>query len=241
MRLIRAENYKDMSRKAANIISAQIILKPDSVLGLATGASPLGAYEQLVRWYQKGDLDFSGVRTVNLDEYLGLGFQCPQSYRRFMYDHLFSQINVEPSNIHIPSGLAADLQAECRRYDAVLRKLGRIDLQLLGLGCNGHIGFNEPEDEFRKGTHVVHLSDSTRQANSRFFERMEEVPTGAITMGLFDIVQAERVLMVVSGKGKAKALKDAFFGPVTPRVPASILQFHANFTLVADADALSLI
>ena len=224
MRLIRAENYKDMSRKAANIISAQIILKPDSVIGLATGASPLGAYEQLVRWYQKGDLDFSGVRTVNLDEYLGLGFQCPQSYRRFMYDHLFSQINTEPSNIHIPSGLATDL-----------------DLQLLGLGCNGHIGFNEPEDEFRKGTHIVHLSDSTRKANSRFFDRMEDVPTGAITMGLFDIVQAERVLMVVSGKEKANALKDAFFGPVTPRIPASILQFHANFTLVADTDALSLL
>ena len=241
MQIIRANNYKDMSRKAANIISAQVILKPDSVLGLATGSSPVGAYEQLIRWYQKGDVDFSRVKTVNLDEYVGLSFQSTQSYKRFMYDNFFSQVNVDPSNINIPNGCCADLRAECKRYDEVLARLGKIDLQLLGLGCNGHIGFNEPEDSFQKGTHTVTLSDSTRLANQRFFASVDEVPAQAITMGLFDIIQAERVLMVVSGKDKAQTVKDAFFGPITPKVPASILQFHSNFTLVADEDALSLI
>lgn len=241
MQIIRATNYKDMSRKAANIISAQVILKPDSVLGLATGSSPVGAYEQLIRWYQKGDVDFSRVKTVNLDEYVGLSFQSTQSYKRFMYDNFFSQINVDPSNINIPNGCCRDLKAECRRYDEVLSRLGKIDLQLLGLGCNGHIGFNEPEECFQKGTHTVELSDSTRKANQRFFNSLDEVPKAAVTMGLFDIIQAERVLMVVSGKDKAQAVKDAFFGPITPKVPASILQFHGNFTLVADEEALSLI
>lgn len=241
MQIIRANDYKDMSRKAANIISAQVILKPDSVLGLATGSSPVGAYEQLIRWYQKGDVDFSRVRTVNLDEYVGLSFQSEQSYKRFMYDNFFSQVNIDPSHINIPNGCCADLDAECRRYDEILARLGKIDLQLLGLGCNGHIGFNEPEESFRKGTHTVTLSESTRKANQRFFPSLNEVPTRAVTMGLFDIIQAERVLMVVSGKDKAKAVKDAFFGPITPKVPASILQFHGNFTLVADKEALSLI
>ena len=241
MRIIRTRDYQQMSRDAANIISAQVILKPNSVLGLATGSSPIGAYEQLIKWYLKGDLDFSHVRTVNLDEYVGLGFDNRESYKRFMYDHLFSQINIDPANINIPNGCAADPAEECRRYDGVLRRLGGIDLQLLGLGVNGHIGFNEPAEIFAKGTHLVHLSESTIEANRRFFEKAEDVPRAAVTMGIFDIIQADRVLMVASGKNKAQAVKDAFFGPITPRVPASILQFHKDFTLVADEEALSLV
>lgn len=241
MRIIETKDYTQMSRAAANIISAQVILKPDSVLGLATGNSPVGAYEQLIKWYRKGDLDFSHVRTVNLDEYVGLGFDRKESYRRFMYDTLFSQVNIDPSNTNIPNGCTSNPEAECRRYDSVLRRLGGIDLQLLGLGVNGHIGFNEPSDIFAKGTHVIQLSESTLAANSRFFATAEEQPHSAITMGIFDIIQAQRVLMVVSGKEKAQAVKDAFFGPITPRVPASILQFHKDFTLVADEAALSLL
>ena len=241
MRVIRARDYEHMSRQAANIISAQVILKPDSVLGLATGSSPLGAYAQLIKWFEKGDVDFARVRTVNLDEYIGLSPDHPQSYHRFMYDNFFSQINVNQHSTNIPNACAHNIDAECRRYDALIDSLGGIDLQLLGLGVNGHIGFNEPSDIFEKGTHVVHLSDSTREANCRFFDSLEEVPDRAITMGIFDIIQAKRVVMVASGKNKAQAVKDAFFGPITPKVPASILQFHKDFILVADEDALSLV
>lgn len=241
MRIIRTKDYQKMSRAAANIISAQVILKPDSVLGLATGSSPLGAYAQLIEWFRKGDVDFSQVRTVNLDEYVGLGFDREESYCRFMHDNFFSGLNIPDGNTHIPNGCAPDLEAECRRYDGTLAALGGIDLQLLGMGCNGHIGFNEPSDVFTKGTHVVDLTDSTRQANKRFFDSINSQPRRAITMGIFDIIQAKRVLMVASGKEKAQAVRDAFFGPITPRVPASILQFHKDFTLVADEDALSLL
>ena len=241
MKIIRTKNYEQMSRKAANIISAQIILKPNSVLGLATGSSPLGAYAQLIEWYKKGDLDFSAVQTVNLDEYIGLTPDQEQSYHRFMYDNLFSQINIDQRNTYIPNACAADLSAECKRYDHLIKSLGGIDLQLLGLGANGHIGFNEPDEIFKKGTHVVHLSLSTREANQRFFSGIEAVPDRAITMGIFDIIQADRVVMVASGANKAEAVRDAFFGPITPKVPASILQFHKDFTLVADDEALSLV
>lgn len=241
MRIIRTKDYEEMSRAAANIISAQVILKPSSVLGLATGSSPLGTYAQLIEWFQKGDVDFSRVRTVNLDEYVGLGFDRKESYCRFMHDNFFSGLNIPKENTHIPNGCAPDLEAECRRYDETLAALGGIDLQLLGMGCNGHIGFNEPSDVFAKGTHVVELSDSTRQANKRFFDCIESEPRRALTMGIFDIIQAKRVLMVASGREKAQAIRDAFYGPITPRVPASILQFHKDFTLVADEDALSLL
>ena len=190
MRIIRARDYDHMSRQAANIISAQIILKPDSVLGLATGSSPIGAYQQLIQWEKKGDLDFSQVHTVNLDEYIGLGPDHPGSYHRFMMDNLFSQVNIDLKNTNIPNAAAKNIDAECRRYDSLIGSLGGIDLQLLGLGNNGHIGFNEPDEIFEKGTHVVHLSDSTRQANQRFFNSLEEVPDRAITMGIFDIIQA---------------------------------------------------
>ena len=240
MRVIKAKDYREMSRAAANIISAQILLKPDCVLGLATGSSPVGTYEQLIEWYKKGDLDFSQVTTVNLDEYVGLAPDHDQSYYYFMHHNLFDSVNLRPGSTNLPDGCAADMDAECIRYDTLLRTLG-VDLQLLGLGNNAHIGFNEPDKEFSKGTHIVTLTESTLEANKRFFASIDDVPKTAISMGTYDIMQAKRVLMVASGKAKAEAVKAAFFGPITPHMPASILQFHPDFTLVADEDALSLL
>ena len=241
MRIICAKDYHDVSRKAANIISAQVILKPDCVLGLATGSSPVGTYQHLIKWYEKGDLDFSHVRTVNLDEYVGLSVIHPQSYAYFMRHNLFDHVNIDTANTNIPNGMDPNEERECKRYDQVIRGLGGVDLQLLGLGPNGHIGFNEPGDEFVKGTHRVELTDITVKANARFFESEDQVPRSAYTMGILDIIQAERVVMVANGENKAQAVKDAFFGPVTPQVPASILQLHKDFTLVADEAALSLV
>ena len=234
---ITAAHYE----KTANIIAAQVILKPRCVLGLATGSSPVGTYQELVRRCQAGELDFSQVRTVNLDEYVGLDRDHDQSYAYFMRDNLFNHINLDLSNTNVPDGMDPDGDSACARYDQIIRDLGGIDLQLLGLGVNGHIGFNEPADAFSLGTHQVELTDSTRQANRRFFSSLEEVPTHARTMGVRDIMQARKVLMVANGAAKAQAIRDAFFGPVTPHVPASILQLHGDFTLVADEEALSLI
>ncbi|MBE7008705.1 MAG: glucosamine-6-phosphate deaminase [Ruminococcaceae bacterium] len=239
MEIIRARDYDHMSRQAANILSAQVILHPDSVLGLATGSTPIGTYRQLIKWYEKGDLDFRRVRTVNLDEYVGLGAEHEQSYAHFMRVNFFDHINIDVKNTNIPNGMNMDEEEECARYNGVIRGLGGVDLQLLGLGPNGHIGFNEPADSFTKGTHKVALAEATIRANKRFFESEADVPRFAYTMGILDIMQAERVVMVVSGEAKAEIVKEAFFGPVTPRVPASILQLHKNFTLVADEAALS--
>lgn len=241
MRIICAKDYHDVSRKAANIISAQVILKPNCVLGLATGSSPIGTYQQLIKWYEKGDLDFAEVRAVNLDEYVGLSVIHPQSYAYFMRNNFFDHINIDTRNVNIPNGMDPCENRECSRYDQVIHDLGGVDLQLLGLGPNGHIGFNEPDDEFIKGTHRVQLTEATINANARFFESVDEVPTAAYTMGILDIIQAKRVVMVVNGAAKAQAVKDSFWGPVTPKVPASILQLHPDFTLVADEEALSLV
>ena len=239
MRIIAAKDYEHMSRQAANLISAQVILKPDSVLGLATGSSPIGTYQQLIEWYKKGDVDFSRVRSVNLDEYVGLDLSSDQSYVYFMRHNFFDHINIDLANTNVPCGVNPNAEEECARYDALIRNYGGIDLQLLGLGPNGHIGFNEPDDAFPKGTHKVALTDATIQANKRFFEKEEDVPRYAYTMGIRDIMQARRVVMVVSGAGKAEIVKQAFRCPITPRVPASILQLHQDFTLVADEAALS--
>lgn len=241
MRVIRAKDYRDASRKAANIISAQVILKPESVLGLATGSSPIGIYQQLIKWYEKGDVDFSGVKAVNLDEYVGLSADHDQSYAYFMRHNFFDHINIDPRNTNIPNGLDPDAQRECKRYDDLLHGLGGVDLQLLGLGGNGHIGFNEPGNEFIKGTHCVELTQGTIDANARFFENESLVPRKAYTMGILDIMQAHRVVMIVSGENKAQAVLDSFCGPVTPKVQASILQLHPDFTLVADEAAMSLV
>ena len=241
MRIISAKDYEAMSRQAANIIAAQVILKPDCVLGLATGGTPVGTYKELIAKYEAGELDFSAVKTVNLDEYVGLDVTSDQSYVYFMRDNLFHHVNIDLANTNVPCGVAADLDAECARYDELIRSYGGIDLQLLGLGHNGHIAFNEPADHFPVGTHKVELDDSTIQANKRFFEKEEDVPRSALTMGIGSIMGARKILMVVNGKGKAEIVKKAFFGPVTPEVPASVLQLHPDFTLVADEDALSLI
>ena len=239
MQVYVAESYADMSRKAANILSAQVILKPDTVMGLATGSSPVGTYQQLIKWYKKGDLDFAQVRTVNLDEYAGLAPEHSQSYRRFMQENFFDHINIPRENTHVPNGLAPDLEAECRRYNQVIQSLGGIDIQLLGMGHNGHIGFNEPGQAFELETHVVDLTDNTIEANARFFASRDEVPRQAITMGIKSIMQAQRIVMVVSGADKADIVRAAFAGPVVPQVPASILQMHPNFILVGDKAALS--
>lgn len=239
MRLYRAKDYDDMSRKAANIISAQVIMKPDCVLGLATGSTPIGTYKQLIEWYNKGDLDFSEVTTVNLDEYKGLTKDNDQSYYYFMHDNLFDHVNLPKDHSFLPDGTEPDSQKACDDYNAVIRRAGGIDLQLLGLGNNGHIGFNEPADHFPQETHCVDLTPSTIEANKRFFARAEDVPRQAYTMGIGTIMSAKKVLLVVSGEGKAKILRDALYGPVTPAVPASILQFHKDLCVVADEAALS--
>ena len=239
MKIISVKDYSALSRAAANIIAAQVILKPRCVLGLATGSSPVGTYQELVRRCQAGELDFSQVRSVNLDEYAGLTPDHDQSYAYFMRHNLFDHVNIDQKNTNVPSGVNGD--GECERYDKLIADFGGIDLQLLGLGVNGHIGFNEPDDHFSLGTHKVTLTESTREANKRFFPSIDEVPTHAYTMGVRDILQARRVVMVASGANKAQAIKDAFFGPVTPQVPASILQYHPDFVLVADEEALALI
>ena len=241
MRLICAKDYSDVSRKAANIIAAQIQLKPDCVLGLATGSSPVGTYKELIAKYESGDLDFSQVKTINLDEYVGLTRDHDQSYAYFMKDNLFDHVNIDHANCNIPNGMNPDAEGECARYDAVIDAFGGADLQLLGLGPNGHIGFNEPCDEFKKGTNKVELTKETIDANQRFFASREDVPTHAYTMGIGGIMKAKRVLLVVNGKGKAQAVKDCFFGPICPQAPGSILQLHPDFTLVADEEALSLV
>lgn len=241
MKIIETDSYYQMSRMAANIISAQIIIKPDCVLGLATGSSPIGIYEQLIRWYRKGDLDFSKVTTINLDEYKGLSPDNDQSYRHFMDTHLFHHVNINPKRTFVPDGLEPDAETACQAYNEIISQSGGIDLQLLGLGLNGHIGFNEPGSAFEKETHCVNLSQSTIDANSRFFDSIDKVPKQAYTMGIKSIMQAKKVLLIVSGKSKAGIVKEAFFGPITPQVPASVLQLHNDVTLVADKEALSLL
>lgn len=237
MKVFIAKDYNEMSRKAANIIAAQVIVKPDSVLGLATGSTPIGAYEELVKRYQAGDLDFSDVTSVNLDEYKGLPKENDQSYNYFMREHLFNHINMKAS--YLPDGMKEDAKEECRRYEELIQSLGGVDLQLLGLGHNGHIGFNEPAEIFEKETHCVDLQPSTIEANKRFFASADEVPKKAYTMGIQTIMRAKKILVVVSGADKADIVRDAFFGPVTPHVPASILQMHSDVTLIGDEAAMA--
>ncbi len=239
MRVYCAKDYYHASRMAANIISAQVIMKPDCVLGLATGSTPIGAYEQLVKWYEKGDLDFSKVTSINLDEYRGLPAENDQSYRYFMNTHLFDFINIDKKNTFVPDGMEPDAKKACKDYDGIIRSHGGIDLQILGLGHNGHIGFNEPAAAFAKGTQCVKLTESTITANARFFASMDDVPKEAYTMGIGSIMQAKKIMVIVSGEGKAEIVKRAFLGPITPEVPASVLQLHSDVILVGDEAALS--
>ena len=239
MRIIKAKDYDDLSRKAANIISAQVLLKPDCVLGLATGSTPIGTYKQLIEWYNKGDLDFSGVKSVNLDEYRGLTRDNDQSYYYFMYNNLFKHININMENTNVPDGTEPDSEKECSRYENVIEAYGGVDLQLLGLGHNGHIGFNEPDKDFPRTTHCVDLTQSTIEANKRFFASVDDVPKQAYTMGIGTIMKARKILLVVSGADKAQILHDVLCGPVTPEVPASILQLHSDVIVVADEAAMA--
>ena len=232
MKFIEAKSYEDLSRKAANIISAQIILEPESVLGLATGSTPIGTYQNLVKGYQNGDLDFSRVRTINLDEYCGLSTDHEQSYRYFMNYHLFNHINIDRNNANVPNGCADDLQEECSRYEKLIASLGGIDLQLLGIGHNGHIAFNEPNSYFEKDTHVVELKESTIQANARFFNSIDEVPKKAISMGIQSIMRARKILLIANGSDKKDIVMKSVYGPITPEVPASILQLHPDCTVI---------
>ncbi|MDO4633920.1 MAG: glucosamine-6-phosphate deaminase [Eubacteriales bacterium] len=239
MKFIKAKDYQEMSRKAANILGAQIVLKPDCVLGLATGSTPIGTYECLVEGYKKGDLDFSKVTSVNLDEYRGLQHDNDQSYYYFMNYHLFSKVNIDLANTYVPDGSIEDAQEACSKYDEIVRATGGVDIQLLGLGHNGHIGFNEPADAFAKGTHCVDLSESTIEANARFFASKEDVPTQAYTMGIQTIMSAKKILLVVNGASKAEAVEKSFFGEIRPEVPASILQLHPDVTIVGDEEAFA--
>lgn len=232
MKFITVDTYEKLSRQAANIISAQVILKPDSVLGLATGSSPLGTYKQLIKWYEKGDIDFSNVITVNLDEYIGLNGENTQSYRYFMNENFFHHINIDINNTFVPNGCADNLDLEGKKYDEHIRDIGGIDLQLLGIGHDGHIGFNEPDKYFVKSTHIVDLHESTIKANSRFFSKIDEVPKRAITMGMVSIMQAKKILLIASGSEKRDILEKAFYGPITPEIPASILQLHPDITVI---------
>ena len=239
MKIYCTEDYAAMSRKAAAVIAAQVIAKPDCILGLATGSTPVGLYQNLIAGCAAGDLDFSRVTTVNLDEYAGLDGTHDQSYRYFMNTNLFDHVNIDKARTNVPNGKAADPAAECVRYEKLLMDLGPADIQLLGMGRNGHIGFNEPADVFTAPTHVVELTASTIDANARFFASRDEVPKKALTMGVGAIMRAKKVLVVVSGADKAQAVKDAFAGPIDPHVPASILQLHPDVVLVGDKAALA--
>ncbi len=239
MKIIKAKDYDEMSRKAANLIAAQIYVKPNCVLGLATGSTPIGTYKELVAKYEMGDLDFSQVTTVNLDEYKGITKENDQSYYYFMNDNLFSHVNINKERTFLPDGTEPDSDKACNEYNEIIHSVGGQDLQLLGLGHNGHIGFNEPAADFPLETHCVDLTESTIKANQRFFASYDDVPKQAYTMGIKTIMQAKKVLVVVSGEDKADIVRKAFFGPVTPEVPASVLQLHPDCTVVADAAALS--
>ena len=239
MNIITVKNYEEMSKMAAHILAAQVIAKPDSVLGLATGSTPIGIYDCLAVWCKNGEVDFSKAATVNLDEYRGLDHSNDQSYYYFMNKHLFSRINIDPSRTNVPDGTEPDPEKESKRYEALIQELGGIDIQLLGIGHDGHIGFNEPNSFFDKETHCVDLTEMTIEANKRFFESIDDVPRQAYTMGIGTIMSAKKILMVVTGADKADIVAKAFYGEVTPEVPASIIQFHPNVTVICDEAAMS--
>lgn len=232
MNFIMVKTYDELSARAAAIICGQVALKPNCVLGLATGSSPLGAYAKIAEKYNAGEVDFSRVTSINLDEYVGLDGDHDQSYRYFMNNNLFKNINIDIENTHVPNGCATDVDSECKAYDALIESVGGIDLQLLGIGLDGHIGFNEPDTYFEKATHKVELDPSTIDANARFFASRDDVPTTAITMGMGGIMSAKKVLLIANGKGKKDIVEKAFFGPITPAVPASILQLHPDLTVI---------
>ena len=241
MEIIITETYEEMSREAADVIAECIKEKPDCVLGLATGSTPIGLYAELVKDNQAGEISFKDVKTFNLDEYRGLNPKHHQSYRYFMQENLFDHVDVVAENTHVPNGFNPDAEAACSEYEESIEDAGGLDLQLLGLGHNGHIGFNEPADHFPLATNCVQLTESTIQANSRLFDSIDEVPREAYTMGIGTIMKAKKILVVANGEGKAEIVKKAFFGPIVPQVPASVLQLHPDVTVIVDEAAGMLI
>lgn len=232
MQLIKAANYEDLSKKAATIIAAQIIEKADSVLGFATGSTPEGTYRELANMCSNKLISFENIRSFNLDEYYGLPSDHPQSYKYYMNQNLFSKVNIKAENANVPNGSAPDPNEECKRYENAIKAAGGLDLQLLGIGRNGHIGFNEPGDRFEQWTHLVELTEDTLDANKRFFDKIEDVPKKAISMGINTIMNAEKVLLIANGKDKTDALEKMLYQPVTPNLPASVLQFHRCATVI---------
>lgn len=237
MRIICVENYDEMSKKAAQIVASQLILKPDSILGLATGSTPLGMYKQLIKSYEDGLIDFQKVTTFNLDEYYGLNKENDQSYFYYMYENFFKHINIDIERVNIPNGMAKDIEKECLEYEKKIRSCGGLDLQVLGIGRNGHIGFNEPDIKFEALTHMVKLDKQTIEDNSRFFDSIEDVPTKAISMGIKTIMHSQKVVLLASGKEKAKAISGAIYGKIKPELPASVLQLHPDAIFIVDKEA----
>ncbi|ERK32485.1 glucosamine-6-phosphate deaminase [Clostridium intestinale] len=237
MKLLVVKNYDEMSKVAAKELAEVISKKPESILGLATGGTPVGMYKELIDMHKNEELDFSKVTTVNLDEYVGLSGEHDQSYRYFMDSNLFNHVNIRKEYTYVPNGLAEDMHQECVNYDKRIEELGGIDVQVLGIGSNGHIGFNEPSDTLSLGTHVTDLAESTIEANSRYFASKEEVPTKALTMGLGAIMKAKKILLMVSGESKAEIMDKVVNGKITTQVPASFLQMHKDVVLIIDEDA----
>lgn len=239
MRIIVVDNYEEMSKKAAAMVASQIILKPDSVLGLATGDTPLGMYKELIDLYKRKEIDFTEVKSFNLDEYIGLSQNNNQSYNFYMKDNFFKYINIKTENVNIPRGTVEDIEKECSHYEKKIKESGGIDIQVLGIGVNGHIGFNEPDINFEAETHMVRLDEKTIESNSRFFNCIEEVPTTAISMGIKTIMHSKKVVLLASGESKAEAIYKTVNGKITPDLPASVLQLHNDATLILDKAAAS--
>ena len=239
MRIIVLDNYEEMSKRAAKMISSQVTLKPDSVLGLATGDTPLGMYTELIKLYDNKEVDFNEVTTFNLDEYYGLNRENTQSYYSYMINNLFNKINIHSENINMPDGMAKDVNESCAQYEDKIKELGGIDMQVLGIGGNGHIGFNEPNVNFEAETHLVTLDEQTIEANSRFFESVKEVPVEAISMGIKTIMNSKKIILLANGLNKAVAIERAVKGKINPNIPASILQLHNDVTIIIDKEAAS--
>lgn len=237
MEILIVKGYKELSFKAAQFVASQIILKPESILGLATGSTPEGMYSELVKMYNSGILDFEKITTFNLDEYIGLDEWSSQSYKSYMNEKLFDHVNIKKESINIPNGKSEDIDAECIRYEAEIERAGGLDLQILGIGRNGHIGFNEPDLKFEARTHVVMLDEQTVKDNSRFFEKIEDVPKLAISMGVKTIMHSKKIVLLASGKEKADAVYQMIYGKISPNLPASVLQLHPNVTVICDEDA----
>lgn len=236
MKIVVADNYEAMSKVAADNIQDVITEKNDAILGLATGSSPIGTYEELIRRYNEGKIDFSKIRTINLDEYIGLHESHNQSYRYFMNEKLFDHINIKKENTYVPNGSAENIDEEAKNYDKIIEDLGGIDIQILGIGNNGHIAFNEPDKALNVGTHVTSLTQNTIEANSRFFESLDDVPKTAVTMGIGQILKAKKILLLANGKNKAEAIKGILSGKITTDNPATMLQLHSDVTVIIDKE-----